>query len=235
MINVLEGLKRPFSAPQKLLGFLTKIIFIVSFIGTGYQLECARTAMAGQFQLPEWKNFWQLFKRGFFAEVIKFIYHIPMFVLTIYLMMKIFPLMGAMSNPETFLASSAEYLPIIQSTQSLIIVLIIVNLIVAWLWPMAIVRYAWTGKFSSAFNIGAIISKTASVNYVVAWLVSAVYYAALYVLSIWINSIMQNLWLMILLQTFFFFVAGITMMTLIGKTYAVSEQTRTTKALSTEV
>jgi len=75
----IEALKRPFSK-RALPGLLVVLIPILELFGMGYKILCAKSAMYRDFTLPAWGNFrnWlDLFKKGFFARLIQAIWAAP--------------------------------------------------------------------------------------------------------------------------------------------------------------
>ncbi|MGC9058536.1 MAG: DUF4013 domain-containing protein [Candidatus Nanoarchaeia archaeon] len=72
----LEALKRVFS--KKIWpGFVLILIPIVEFFAMGYKILCAKTAMYRDYALPQWTNWKELFKKGFFARFIQAVWLSP--------------------------------------------------------------------------------------------------------------------------------------------------------------
>ena len=86
MVNFEGAIKRPFQDFKKLgIGLLVYFVamipfigWLASFLGMGYGLECAKTAMKKNYKLPEWTDLGNLWIKGFLYFLIGLIYMIPL-------------------------------------------------------------------------------------------------------------------------------------------------------------
>jgi len=78
------ALQRPFTDIKKLLiGILLSVIPLVNLFSFGYQIECARLTLKKKKNLPEWKNWKELFINGLLYFIIVLIYFIPVIFVSI--------------------------------------------------------------------------------------------------------------------------------------------------------
>src|SRR3989344_5954514 len=110
MVDFVKAIERPFTNFKKfMLGLLFSLIPIVNFIAMGYELECAKTASKKQFQLPEWKNYGKLFKRGFLQLCIALLYMvIPGILFLVWFLISFFPLMGGLDQNAFLLQDNVQ-------------------------------------------------------------------------------------------------------------------------------
>lgn len=200
----LEAIKRPFSNIYKfILGSLLNILPIINFFSLGYVYESAKSALKGKKDLPEWGSWLSLFIKGFFIFLIGVIWMIPFSILSAIAFAKAmisFELVGGE------LTSFAKASP-------LAILSLIILIITIYLLPLAIMGYAYTGKFSSAFYLGNIIINALSVKYLVAWLVSII----IFIIYLTIGNIIP--YAEIILGPAAAFAGMITMFTIIARIY----------------
>jgi len=170
MVHYAESFKRPFTNFKRIvLGIIVSAVPILNFAAAGYALECARTAVNNNFELPSFKEFGDLFMHGFFATLISLIYSIPLFIL-----------LGVFTNisMSPFLSPfRADFLVSLLglgiTTQFLITIVFIFTM---YLIPNAILSYAFNEKVSSAFVYDRMKERSLDKNYLKNWLlVSATY------------------------------------------------------------
>jgi hypothetical protein len=209
MVNYTEAIKRPFSDIKTLaVGILISIIPIVNFIAMGYMLKCAKTAMAGKKPLPEWEAYGNLFVKGVVAALIALAYVIiPVLIIGISLGTAILSYFGGVAAG---MMGGAGSMAAIGSAGIGIIVGGILYLIAMYFIPAALMNYAKTEQASSAFKLREVFKKALSVDYLIVWLVVAVYAMILGVITSIIPIIGFGI---------SSFVVGVTAFTLFGELY----------------
>ncbi|MBU3896849.1 MAG: DUF4013 domain-containing protein [Nanoarchaeota archaeon] len=169
-MNFIDAIKRPVQDIKTLIiGIIIMIIPIVSFIGIGYFLECARTTLKRNNKLPEFKDWTNLFVKGLIAAIIGIIYAIPVMIVLV------------LTVGTTVLAgglSAMQGTALINALATLgmgMILTLIVAAVVSLLSSVAMIRYAEKGKFGAAFELSAICKKAFTGKYFAAWFVSMLY------------------------------------------------------------
>lgn len=171
MVDYVEALKRPFSDLTKLLIYIVvSIIPIVSFIGGGYLLDVAETAMKKQKKLPEFKDIVRLFVEGLKSFVISIIYMIPVIVVA---------LIVATISGIAFTSLNTLNMLSFAAIGGWMILIAIIAVITVYFATGAILRYADKRKFNEAFNFKAISKTVFNSNYFVGWLIGFVITAGL--------------------------------------------------------
>ncbi|MBN2094685.1 MAG: DUF4013 domain-containing protein [Candidatus Aenigmarchaeota archaeon] len=207
MVDFTKAIKRPFSDFNKLLiGIVLNIVPIINFIAIGYQLNCAKSAMGRKFDLPEWKDWGNLFIKGLLSLAIAFIYMlIPLGIMAVAggaMLVSIFTSIatGASVNSGALLGAGMG--------MAFGAVLLLFAL---YILPMAIMKYVAADRFGSAFGIGEVLRKAFSVKYLVSWLVASIY-------GLLIVGVLS---LVPIIGPFIgSFIAGLTAMTIFGQTYS---------------
>jgi hypothetical protein len=151
------------------IGGILLFIPIVNFMGLGYMVEALkRTADGMDIPLPEWDDFGGKFMKGLMLFVIALIYTIPIWLVAC-LMWGLMFVAGA-SDSDT-LANLVGLL----STCSMCLYFIWM-IVVCIMTPAALIRYAVTGEFMSAFRFGELFSfiKRNVANYIVAIILAGV-------------------------------------------------------------
>lgn len=216
----LAALKRPFGV-RALLGILLAWIPVIDFFAMGYKMACARTAMAGNYQLPRWKGEWKLlFIFGLGARILQVLYILPA-ALTMYVLY-----VFSKSSITNFIA----FMGVLRNLLILFIVLII---IAAFLGPATILNYVAEGKFKAAFSL-QMLKRTFSFAYLKGWGLAAIYtifIAGLFFAVIYAVGITSNIMLAYLAVPAMFillFLPGITIWTLLGEAWgkAISREYR---------
>ena len=207
MVDYIGAIKRPFSDFKKLLlGLVFSIIPIVNFIGSGYQLECCRSAYKNKSELPEWKNYGELFIRGILNGVIWVIYSIPVMIVFFYVIGKsMFGLAELYSTDTTaFLAE------LIRTVGYSLIAIILLGLVTTYIAYYASVRFAMNYKFKEAFQFKEILRGIFSKGYFLAWLVAGIYSLIIGLLLGIIPFIGSGI---------AGFISGVTFLTVLGEVY----------------
>jgi len=152
-----------------LIGGILSFIPIVNFVVVGYMLETLKRSADGMdTPLPEWDDFGGKFIKGLMLIIIVLVYTIPIW------------LVACVLGGGLAMAGAAES-DALASMVGLISAcancLYLVWIIVVWIvMPAAGIRYAVTGEFMSAFQLGEIFSfiRANLANYVVAIIIAAV-------------------------------------------------------------
>jgi len=150
-----------------LIGGVLAFIPIVNFMVLGYVLEALkRTADGIDTPLPEWDDFGGKFMKGLMIFVIALIYTIPIW------------LVACVVTGLTVIAGDNDTLGTLVALLSTCgMCLYLVWGILVWIvTPAALIKYAVTGEFMSAFQFGELFSyiKGNAANYIVAVVLAGV-------------------------------------------------------------
>jgi hypothetical protein len=170
MVDYVESVKRPFTDIGKLvLGIVISIIPIVNFMFSGYLLNVAKSAMKKDMELPKWENWGTLFVEGLLAFVIGIIYMLPVVVILGGLL-----LVGGLSVPGLITGGMLGMAGVMAGLGMYIVVLVIIALVLGFLSTVALLTYAETRDFSSAFAFRDIIKKAFTGTYIVGFIITMV-------------------------------------------------------------
>lgn len=170
MVDYVESVKRPFTDIGKLvLGIVISIIPIVNFMFSGYLLNVAKSAMKKDMDLPKWENWGTLFVEGLLAFVIGIIYMLPVVVILGGLL-----LVGGLSVPGLIAGGMLGMAGVMAGLGMYIVVLVIIALVLGFLSTVALLTYAETRDFSSAFAFRDIIKKAFTGTYIVGFIITMV-------------------------------------------------------------
>jgi len=170
MVDYVESVKRPFTDIGKLvLGIVISIIPIVNFMFSGYLLNVAKSAMKKDMDLPKWENWGTLFVEGLLAFVIGIIYMLPVVVILGGLL-----LVGGLSVPGLIAGGMLGMAGVMAGLGIYLVVLVIVGLVLGFLSTVALLTYAETRDFSSAFAFRDIIKKAFTGTYIVGFIITMV-------------------------------------------------------------
>ncbi|MFC1769095.1 DUF4013 domain-containing protein [Nanoarchaeota archaeon] len=187
------AIKKPFSDFSKLvIGLLLSILPIVRWLAAGYILESSGVKTNSSPYMPDWKNWGNLFVKGFVYVLISFIYIIPaILILFIGASSAISAMAGvyiqnnvpgagesvaAGSEDAVALASVMENnwieaVPAIIEAAPAVIIAIIIGILAWYLLPIAVLNYIKTDTFSAAFRFKEIFKKAFTGQYFLVWLV----------------------------------------------------------------
>ena len=227
MVNFGEAIKRPFTDFKKLgIGVLIYLVTLIPFIGwlasffiTGYGIECAKTAMKKNYKLPEWTDLGNLWIKGFLYFLIGLIYMIPLALIGAFTigsaLIKNWALLAA-ENPDPVALAA-----VFGGTGGVLLLLFLVMIITFYIFPMAIMRFAESGKFGDAFNFREVFRKAFTSKYFVAVLLLWVYGFVLVIVASLLYVITAITFILPLIITSVLgFVIMITSMTVFGEVYS---------------
>ncbi|MCJ7619917.1 MAG: DUF4013 domain-containing protein [Anaerolineae bacterium] len=151
------------------IGGILLVIPIVNFMVLGYMLEALKRSADGtDVPLPEWDDFGGKFMKGLMLFVIGLVYTIPIWLVACLIWGMMF--VAGAANSDTL----ATVVGLLSTCASC---LYLIWMIVIWIMmPAALIRYAVTGEFMSAFQFGELFSfiKSNVANYIVAIILAGV-------------------------------------------------------------
>ena len=167
MVDFTRAIKRPFADLTKfIIGAVLSIIPIVNILAMGYELKCAKSAMNGKYELPEWTGWGDLFMKGLLMVVIAIVYVIPIAIL-----MLVFG-GGAIMAATQGVGGDAGAAGMGMG----VIVVAALGLALMYVLPSVMMAFVANDfKMGAAFKVGEIVKKTLNKDYFVTWLVVGVY------------------------------------------------------------
>ncbi len=224
MVDFGGAIKRPFQDFKKLgIGAVMYMIPIVSiitsFFASGYGLECARTAMKKNYKLPEWADWGNLWVKGFLCSLIRLIYMIPLALIGAFTigpaLIKNWILVTA-QNPDPVALAAA-----FGGTAGIWWLLLLIMIATFYISFMAIMRFAESGKFGDAFNLGAVFRKAFTLKYFVTVLLLWAYTFALMIIAFLLYIITSITFILpLIIMGFANMILTITSMTVFGEVYS---------------
>ncbi len=211
MTDYETAFKKPFSDVKKLLiAMVLNIIPIVNFFVYGYFIEVAKSSANKKTIgiLPEWKNWGSLFVNALLALVISLAYALPLILMAFIVGFKVF--LGMFTGDIVNLAA-------LSGMGAWLVLVLLYGFFFIYVLPSAILSFAFSGKFASAFEFGNVLRKAFNAEYFVAWLVSIVYSAIASVVLGFIPYVGRAIGGAI---------TGITMFTLLGEAYSSLESAK---------
>lgn len=208
MVNFTRAIKRPFTDLTKLIiGAVLSIIPIVNFLTLGYQLKCAKSAMNGDYKLPEWTEWGDLFMKGLKAVVIGIVYMVPVGAIMLVVLGTL--VSGMVGMPMQGGGAGFEGLTAGAGIGGIIILILVLSM--AYILPSVMMTFVANDfKLGTAFRVFEIIKKTLNKDYLVTWIVVGIYTVALSAVLIFIPFIGPML---------ASFATGVTSMTAFGELY----------------
>jgi len=197
MVDYQSALEKPFTDIKKLLiGIILSILPIINWFAIGFYIKCSGVGKTKPSnKMPEWKNFGDLFTKGFISVAICLIYLLPALIFAI---LSIGPLIISFlkSIPAEQLATQApekaaeilqpllqNMIPSILAVIPFIIITVLLLLLALYVYPMAILSYLEKERFADAFKFGKIFKKAFTGKYFVACLVL--------ILVLWVLSLLD--------------------------------------------
>ncbi len=194
------AIKRPFTDLAKfIIGAVLSIIPIVNFLEVGYTLKCAKSAMNGDYKLPEWAEWGDLFVKGLLAIVILIIYAIPLVIL-----------MAIFAGGAFMAVTQGADMGTAGMGMGMIIIMALAILFVYLIPSVTITFVANDFRFGAAFRVGEIVKKTLNKDYFVTWIVVGVYSVVLSIVLAFIPFVGMAI---------ASFATGVTSMTAFGELY----------------
>lgn len=133
-------------------GLLILVPFIGTFMASGYTAATARYVVDRHpSPLPEWDNFGDLLKRGFFYIVIGFVYALPILLPMFLFLCVLFPLGAAAGDSD----AAAGLIGLL--TLCLIPLVLIFTIVASLFSYAALVRYVQSDNLGDAFQFGTVI------------------------------------------------------------------------------
>lgn len=178
--------EKPFTNVKNLLiGILLSILPIINWFAIGFAMKCSGVGKTKPSKkMPEWKNFGDLFTKGFFASLISLIYMIPAIIILAFSLGGVLVTYFSQIPMDQIANKTSEEVqvilqPIIDSTAPalvaaipFILLALLLAFLAAYVLPIAILSYLEKENFSEAFKIKKIFSKSFKINYFAVWLVS---------------------------------------------------------------
>jgi len=227
MVNFGEAIKRPFQDFKKLgIGILVYFVTMIPFIGwlapffiAGYGFECAKTAMKKKYELPEWIDWGNLWINGFLYFLIGLIYIIPLALIGAFTigpaLIKNWALVIA-PNPDPIALATA-----FGETAGVLLLLFLVMITTFYIIPMAIMRFAESGKFGYAFNFREVFRKAFTSRYFAAFTLLGLYIFAVAIVASLLSLITATTVILpLIITTVLGFVITVTSMTVFGEVYS---------------
>lgn len=204
--------KRPFQDIRKFL--IGSVLFMVPFVNLvtsvfayGYVLRCAKTSMKNRFELPEWRNWNDLFVKGLLASLIVLIYLLPVVILAIFL--------GFSALSQFFSGESNPPLSI------LLLATLAVLAFTAYLTPVSLLCFVDIEVFKAAFCFSLVLKKALKSSYFKAWLACVLFSAVIGVAGLLIMDLLQDTIVgPFIIGGFLCFFVGVGVATILGSAYA---------------
>jgi len=214
MVDFTRAIKRPFTDLTKfIIGSALSIIPIVNFLAIGYELKCAKLAMNGDYKLPEWDEWGDLFVKGLLSVIIGIIYAIPVIIIVVLLIVAMVGtgMQGVASGINAGPGAGMGGGGLLAGMGISFVVILALGLVLAYILPSVMMTFVSNDfKFESAFRVGEIVKKTLNSDYLVTWIVVGVYTIVLSVILAFIPFIGTAI---------ASFATGVTMMTAFGELY----------------
>ncbi len=164
MADYVDAIKRPFSDWKKfLIGCVLNIIPIVNFLVMGYYIEAIKLSVNKKKNLPEWKDWGNLFVKGLIVIVISFVYMIPTALVM---------LVGGGTALISLLANGGiDQMALLLSLGPAILLGVVLAILAGYILPVAIINYAVKNSIGAAFELGFVFKKAFTGIYFVNWIV----------------------------------------------------------------
>ncbi len=174
MVDYKRAVKRPFEDLGTLgIGIAVQLIPIVNLMALGFYLNCAKTAINKDFELPEWEDGIKLFTSALATVIICLTYMLPVTILTIATFGA--TLFSLISDFQTGLDGLADISLGSIGIGSILLLFLLLILLTYYILPAAILYYVKDDKFASAFKIKTILKKSFTLNYFINWIMMTAY------------------------------------------------------------
>jgi len=233
-MNFSKALNKPFTDMKKLvIGILLSMFPIIRWFAKGYILECSDVKnKKSSNKMPEWKNIFDYFVKGFMATLISIIYMIPVILVSLFTALgfilylvnvyvgHIIPrgmleqvFLGNVPAEQLALIIQQNWTPIIPALVNFTPVAIFIGflaILAYYLIPIATLNYIKTGKLENAFKLRNIGKKAFTSDYFTVWIITVIVTIILTMLLAWIPVFGFGA---------SFFIAGVFSYTLFGEVY----------------
>jgi len=171
MVDYNKSFRKPFTDMEKLIvGIVLSAIPIVNIVVFGYLMESTGLAKWRRKDLPEWRDFFYLFRRGLTSFFVTIAYCVP-FILVLGLTIGTWAYDFIQSSYYETGMANLDAMDLGGVTGAGIAIGMLLMLAAIYFAPMALMHYIKTDKFSSAFDLRLVWEKTMRVDYLVPWLV----------------------------------------------------------------
>lgn len=234
MVDYESAFRKPFTDAKKLLiGILLGMLPVVNWFSKGFVLECSGLGKnKPSKKMPAWKDFGDLFFKGFLAAAISMVYMLPAAIIFIfsgfYIVLavlrhfigSIIPI-ELLEKAATDSAAQDAVARIVESNWAAVIPLIlkfvpimvlgaVLVLIAFYLIPAATLAFLDKKRFTAAFNLPLVFKKAFTVHYFLVILV---------LMGIWMIGAMITRFLPIIGGAILFFISGVIGYSLLGEAY----------------
>jgi len=217
-IDILEGLKSPTLDEDWLkkvvMGGLLSFIPIVNLVVSGYVLRRFRMAAMGEPNLPEWKEWGELFVGGLKLLVVTFVYlFVPILLIMLSAILSATGLGAGGHAASEMLVISGTF------------VASVLMVVFALFWPMAAARLAMTDSIYEALRVGDIYHRIRMVlgDYLLTYVVYLLVYVVLVIVYVALMTLPQTLFVGVVLSVFVSFYVYLALAGVFGRLYALSE------------
>src|SRR3989344_1487441 len=195
--------------------------FLIEAAPYGFVFKYACNVSKKRFEIPSWSTFGSHFLNGIPLVIINVIYYIPIMIIYFFVLGSN-PLNTAFS-PE---AQQAVAMEMLARLPLIMLVMLPLYLLMAYLIPIVLLRYAETKRFNEAFNFKVIFRKAFNSTYLTAWLLTAaisigmflVFYLALIIFAL-LSLILIGIPLLITAIGMFFYLFPMITMGILGQAY----------------
>jgi hypothetical protein len=195
MVQYDVAFRKPFTDWKKLvIGILLSILPVVRWFAKGFIFESSGVGKTKKSdEMPEWKDFGDLFVKGLLGTVISFIYMIPAVVVfwlgvgsTLIGLVKsyvgtVIPVSTLQGIAEgsveaqtiipTIMNNWTMAIPHLLRLTPILLLVVILVLVAKYLVPIAILNYIKAGEFGAAFKFREVFKKAFTGKYLAVWLV----------------------------------------------------------------
>jgi hypothetical protein len=210
MVDFVKALRRPFSDTNKLLiGTLLGMIPVVNFVVRGYALVSTGLTKEKVKRniLPEWKNYGDLFMKGFVSIVIGFLLFLPAAIAflgtfgTVVMSPVVNMMFGGMSSDtwnnlmtgqiteiqieQWFTQNWTQLIPVLMSALPFLILGAFLALLAFYILPIAVLEWLKEDRVGAAFS-WKVLGKAAKMDYLVNWIIVTFLSGIVMVLVSWI-------------------------------------------------
>lgn len=175
MVDFKSAFLRPFTVPRRFALQSVLSIFPLSYVAFpltwGYLFECIEASLAGEEDLPEWRNWIHLILNGLCSMSVILAYFLPGLILTVL----------AYPGHNPFDAADVPYLPVLVLGAALL-------LLASYVVSAAIVVAAAEGDWVRAFSLKSVFGVAFMLPYLVAFVASIALSVLVFGVLYWVGS-----------------------------------------------